>query len=62
MLSYFHSSFHSLEADELSLEKGDDIELTREIDNFWMEGSVNGVKGDFYVVYLLVGWLRLGCV
>ena len=42
-------NFYAQDTEELSLKKGDDVELTREIDNFWIEGAVNGQKGIIFV-------------
>ena len=40
-------NFCAQEIDELTISKGDNIELVREIDNFWIEGILKGKQGKF---------------
>lgn len=40
-------NFQAQDADEITITKGDEIELVKEIDNFWIVGIVKGKQGKF---------------
>ena len=45
-------SFQAQDSDELSINTGQFVELTKEIDSFWIEGILNGKKGKFPRMYI----------
>ena len=45
-------SFQAQDQDELSIQAGEFVELTKEIDSFWIEGILNGKKGKFPRMYI----------
>ena len=45
-------SFQAQDSDELSIQTGQFVELTKEIDSFWIEGILNGKKGKFPRMYV----------
>jgi len=45
-------SFQAQDSDELTINSGDNVMLTREIDSFWIEGILNGKQGKFPRMYV----------